>query len=107
MKKKLKLDGTIEKYKARLVTKSFRKIENIDLSDTFSSVIRIISIRMLISIVVIYNLIVHQINIKNTFLNGDLEEKIYMRKWKGLWFIDKKKKRYVSLISLCMVLKKP
>ena len=83
MKKKLKPYGTIDKYKARLVAKGFRQRENIDFFDTFSLVTRITSIRILILIDAIYNLIVHQMDVKRTFLNGDLAEEIYMEQPEG------------------------
>jgi len=53
-------------------------MENIDFFDTYSPVTRITSIRVLISIATVYNLIVHQMDVKTAFLNGDLEEEIYM-----------------------------
>ncbi|CAJ2640978.1 unnamed protein product [Trifolium pratense] len=83
LKKKLKPDGTVDKYKARLVAKGFRQRENIDFFDTFSPVTRITSIRVLISIDAIYNLEVHQMDVKTAFLNGDLEEEIYMEQPEG------------------------
>lgn len=72
LKNKLKHDGTMDKYKARLVTKGFRQRENRDFFDTFSPFTRIISIRVLIPFVSIYNLTIHQMNVNITFLNGDL-----------------------------------
>ena len=83
LKRKLKPDGTVEKYKARLVAKGFRQRENIDFFDTFSPVTRITSIRVLISIAAIHNLVVHQMDVKTAFLNGDLEEEIYMEQPEG------------------------
>ncbi|PNX87224.1 retrovirus-related Pol polyprotein from transposon TNT 1-94, partial [Trifolium pratense] len=83
LKKKLKPDGTIEKYKARLVAKGFRQRENIDFFDTFSPVTRITSIRVLISIAAIFHLTTHQMDVKTAFLNGDLEEEIYMEQPEG------------------------
>ncbi|GAU49932.1 hypothetical protein TSUD_408340 [Trifolium subterraneum] len=83
LKKKLKPDGTVEKYKARLLAKGFRQRENIDFFDTFSPVTRITSIRVFISIATLYNLIVHQMDVKTAFLNGDLEEEIYMEQPEG------------------------
>ena len=83
MKKKLKPDGTVDKYKARLVAKGFRQRENIDFFDTFSPVTRMTSIRVLISIAAIYSLIVHQMDVKTTFFNGELEEEIYMEQPEG------------------------
>jgi len=67
LKKKLKPDGTIDKYKASLVVKGFRQRENIVFFDTYSPVTRITSIRVLISIVAVYNLIVHQMDVKTAF----------------------------------------
>jgi len=83
LKKKLKPDGTVEKYKARLVAKGFRQRENIDFFDTYSPVTRITSIRVLISLAAVYNLIVHQMDVKIAFLNGELEEEIYMEQPEG------------------------
>ena len=74
LKRKLKADGSVEKYKARLVAKGFRQKENIDFFDTYSSVTRITSIHVLFAIVVIHDFIIHQMDIKTTFLNGVLEE---------------------------------
>jgi hypothetical protein len=80
---KLKPDGTIEKFKARLVAKGFKQKEDIDFFDTFSPVTKITSIRLFIAIAAIYNLMIHQIDVKTTFLNGDLEEEIYMDQPEG------------------------
>lgn len=71
LKKKLKPARIVDKYKARLVAKGFMQWKNIDFFDIFSQVTRITSIRVLISISSIYNLIVHQMDDKTTFLNGD------------------------------------
>nr|GEV18025.1 retrotransposon protein, putative, Ty1-copia subclass [Tanacetum cinerariifolium] len=82
-KKKIKADGTIDKYKARLVIKGFRQREGIDYFDTYSPVMRITSIRMILAIVALINLEVHQMDVKTAFLNRDLEEEIYMNQPKG------------------------
>ncbi|KAA0046794.1 retrotransposon protein, putative, Ty1-copia sub-class [Cucumis melo var. makuwa] len=78
LRKQLKPDGSVDKYKARLVAKGFRQRKNIDFFDTFSPVTRIASIRVLISIASLNNLLIHQMDVKTAFLNGDLEEEIYM-----------------------------
>jgi len=67
LKNKLKPDGIVDKYKARLVAKCFKQRENIYFFDTYSPVTRITPTRVLISLVVVYNLIVHQMDVK-TFL---------------------------------------
>jgi len=72
-KKKHFPDGSVEKYKARLVAKGFSQKQNIDYLDTFAPVTRISSVRVLIALASIYKLVIHQMDVKTTFLNGDLE----------------------------------
>ena len=83
LRKKLKPDGTIDKFKARLVAKGFKQKTDVDFFDTFSPVTRITSIRLLIAVAAIYDLKIHQIDVKKTFLNGDLGEEIYMDQLEG------------------------
>ena len=75
-KKKMKADGSIDKYKAILVIKGYNKKEGLDYFDTYSSIPRISSIHMLIAIATIHNLEIHQMDVKTTFLKGDLDEEI-------------------------------
>ncbi|GKE26616.1 retrovirus-related pol polyprotein from transposon TNT 1-94, partial [Tanacetum coccineum] len=82
-KKKMKAEGTIDKYKARLVIKGFRQHEGLDYFDIYSPVTRITSIRMILAIAALRNLEVHQMDVKTAFLNGDLEEGIYMNQPEG------------------------
>jgi hypothetical protein len=82
-KKKLSPDGTIKKYKARLVAKGFTQKEDEDFFDTYSPVARLTTIRMLLSLVASHGLLVHQMDVKTTFLNGELEEEIYMNQPDG------------------------
>ncbi|GJX29094.1 putative RNA-directed DNA polymerase [Tanacetum coccineum] len=82
-KNKMKADGTIDKYKARLVIKGYRQREGLDYFDTYSPVTRITSIRMVLAIAALRNLEVHQMDVKTAFLNGDLEEEIYMNQPEG------------------------
>ena len=82
-KRKLKTDGSIDKYKVRLVVKGFKQQEGLDFFDTYSPVTRITSIRMLIAIAALHNLDIHQMDVKTAFLNGDLEEEIYMSQPEG------------------------
>ena len=77
-KKKMKANGTIDKYKARLVIKGYKQNEGLDYFDTYSPVMRINSIRMVFAIVALRNLEVYQTHVKTTFINGDLDEEIYM-----------------------------
>ncbi|GJZ94301.1 zinc finger, CCHC-type containing protein [Tanacetum coccineum] len=77
-KRKMKVDGTIDKFKARLVIQGFRKKEGIDYFDTYAPVAHITTIRLLLALAAIHNLVIHQMDVKTTFLNGDLEE-VYMK----------------------------
>ena len=74
-KKKYHPDGSIEKYKARLVAKGFSQKPNIDYFDTFALVTRISSIWMLLALASIHRLVIHQMDVKTTFLNGELRKK--------------------------------
>ncbi|GJW04992.1 zinc finger, CCHC-type containing protein [Tanacetum coccineum] len=82
-KKKMKVDGTIDKFKARLVIQGFRQKEGIDYFDTYAIVARISTIRLLIVLAATHNLVIHQMDVKTSFLNGDLEEEIYMKQPEG------------------------
>ena len=77
-KKKLKIDGSVERYNARLVVKGFTQKQGIDFFDTYSPVTKISTIRALFSLDSSYKLLVYQVDVKTVFLNGDLNEEIYM-----------------------------
>ena len=74
----MKADGSINKYKARLVIKWYKQKEGLDYFDTYSSISKITSIRMITAITTLQNLKIHQIDVKTTFLNGHLDKEIYM-----------------------------
>ncbi|GJT79113.1 calcineurin B-like protein 4 [Tanacetum coccineum] len=82
-KKKMKSDGTIDKYKVRLVIKGFRQREGLDFLDTYLPITRITSIRMVLAIAALRKLEVHQMSMKMTFLNVDLENVLYMNQPEG------------------------
>ncbi|GJV21467.1 zinc finger, CCHC-type containing protein [Tanacetum coccineum] len=82
-KRKMKVDGTIDKFKARLVIQGFRQKEGIDYFDTYAPVARITTIRLLLALAAIHNLVIHQMDVKTAFLNGDLDEEVYMKQPEG------------------------
>lgn len=72
---KSKADGNVERYKARLVAKGFTQTYGIDYQETFAPVAKINSIRVLLSLAVNSSWPLHQLDVINAFLNGDLERK--------------------------------
>ncbi|GKB11024.1 retrotransposon protein, putative, ty1-copia subclass [Tanacetum coccineum] len=87
-KKKTDMDGAVHTYKARLVAKGFTQTPGIDYEETFSPVADIRAIRILIAIAVFYDYEIWQMDIKTAFLNGYLNEEVYMEQPKG--FVSQK-----------------
>ena len=73
----------METFKARLVAKGFTQKEGIDYGETFSLVAMLKSIRILLSIAVCLDYEIWQMDVKTVFLNGNLEEDIYMQQPEG------------------------
>ncbi|KAK9035489.1 hypothetical protein V6N11_077528 [Hibiscus sabdariffa] len=77
-RKKLRPYGSIQKYKVRLVVKGFTQEFGIYFFDTYSPVTKISTIRALFALASIHKLHAHQMDVKTAFLNGELDEEIYM-----------------------------
>eukprot|EP00253_Pinus_taeda_P023581 PITA_23581 len=71
-------DGKVDKHKARLVAKGFSQVEGIDYTETFSPVAKMNSVHLVLSLAASFKWEVHQMDVKSTFLHGDLHEEIYM-----------------------------
>jgi len=75
---KYKADGSIDRYKTRLVAKGFTQTYDIDYVETFFPIAKLNTIRVLLSLVANLDWPLLQLDVKNVFLHGDLEEKVYM-----------------------------
>ena len=83
--------GNVERFKAGLIAKGFTQIEGIDYNEIFSLVSCKDSFRIIIALVAYYDLELHQMDVKTTFLNRDLEKNVYMAQPKG--FVVEEKER--------------
>ena len=78
-KVKHKADGSIDRHKARLVAQGFSQRHGVDYDETFSPVVRFESIRTVVALSVQKGLKLHQMDVTAAFLNGELEDEVYMK----------------------------
>ena len=90
-------DGSIERYKASLVAQGRSQSEGVDYQEVFSPVVCYSTIRSLLAVANIYDWEIHQMDVKTAFLQGDLEEEIYMRQPDG--YIDNDKPNHVCKLK--------
>jgi hypothetical protein len=80
---KLNEDGQVTRNKARLVCKGYAQIEGINFEETFAPVARMEAICLLLAYACSKNVKVYQMDVKSTFLNGELEEEVYIEQPEG------------------------
>lgn len=69
----------MDRYKARLIAKYFHQQEEIDFQETFNLVAKLVTIRVLLTLIVQFDWFLNQLDISNAFLHGTLKEEVYMQ----------------------------
>ena len=89
--------GSVERYKARLVAQGYTQKFGTDYDETFCPVVRMESLRALLALSVQFGLQLHQVDVTTAFLNGELEEEVYMQQPKG--FVGKGEEHLVCKLK--------
>lgn len=90
-------DGTVNRFKARLVAQGYSQSEGIDYQEVFSPVVRNTTIRSLLAVANIYNWEIHQMDVHTAFLQGELQDEIYMKQPSG--YVDKDRPEFVCKLK--------
>ena len=91
---KVKANGEIDRYKARLVAKGFEQREDYDYEEIFSHVARMETMRLIIALTAQKQWKIHQMDVKSAFLNGPLDEEVYVKQLSGFIQSGKEEKVY-------------
>lgn len=81
-------DGTVNKFKARLVAKGFHQRHGFDFNETFSPVVKPITIRIILTIAITHKWPIQQLDVNNAFLNGLLDEEVFVEQPQGFAHTD-------------------
>ncbi len=90
-------DGSVDRSKARLVAQGYSQSEGVDYQEIFSPVVRYTSIRPLLAVANICDWEIHQMDVQTAFLQGELDEEIYMKQPEG--YVDQEKPEYVCKLN--------
>jgi hypothetical protein len=82
-KRKIGADGRVTKNKARMVARGFQQVQGIDFQETYAAVVKTASYRVLFALAARFNWKIHQMDVKTAYLNGDLDEEIYVHPPEG------------------------
>jgi hypothetical protein len=94
-KTKIVADGSVEKHKVRFVARGFSQIEGVDYDETFTPIARYTSIRTIIAIAAEMGWRIHQMDVKTAFLNGFIEEEVYIEQPQGFEVSDRETHMYL------------